>query len=61
MKIKLETSELQYKRLCEDIDGRGRVTLSKGVVRRLIVDHSKILAALHDLGIEVQYQRMKGG
>jgi hypothetical protein len=58
--IRLDTSEREYDRICEMVDGRGRIDVQKGVIRRLIVDHSRILAALQELGIGVTYQQQKG-
>jgi hypothetical protein len=61
VKLKLECSEREYKFICEEVEGRGAVLLPRPVIRKLIVDHSRVLAALQELGIEAQYQQMKGG
>jgi hypothetical protein len=42
------------------VEGRGRIDVQKGVIRKLIVDHSRALAALGELGIEVTYVERKG-
>lgn len=52
--VKLTLPLTAFDRLHEKVDGRGDYTrINKEALRRLLSDHSKLIATLQDVGVEI--------